>query len=215
MMDSTRMAASKQAPEPKEKVVRIRGTSTIMPTRPYTTDGMPASSCTAVRITAAALGGASFARKMAVIRPMGTPMTMAPAVPYMEVRMKGRMPYWAPVVVLVGSQTWPNRNLNRPIWRMAGRPEMIRYTLMTSTKPTATMPHSRKIRWITVSRALRAPVFFERIVGSFLVRNGKGPWPGITGQGRIPGDGYLATGTAPAFLISSEAAAEVAKSKKA
>lgn len=31
------------------------------------------------------------------------------------------MPYSAPVVVLVGSQTWPNRNLNRPIWRMAGQ----------------------------------------------------------------------------------------------
>ena len=32
----------------------------------------------------------------------------------------------------------------------------IWYTLMTSTKPTATMPHSRKIRWITFSRALWA-----------------------------------------------------------
>ena len=81
IMDSTRMAASRQAPDPREKVVRIRGTSTIMPTRPYTTDGIPASSCTAVRITAATGAGASLERKMAVIRPMGTPMTMAPAVP--------------------------------------------------------------------------------------------------------------------------------------
>ena len=81
IMDSTRMAASRQAPDPREKVVRISGTSTIMPTRPYTTDGIPASSCTAVRITAATGAGASLERKMAVIRPMGTPMTMAPAVP--------------------------------------------------------------------------------------------------------------------------------------
>ena len=51
IMDSTRMAASRQAPDPREKVVRISGTSTIMPTRPYTTDGIPASSCTAGSMT--------------------------------------------------------------------------------------------------------------------------------------------------------------------
>ena len=60
---STRMAASRQAPEPRPKARRMAGTSTIMPTRPYTTDGMPASSCTAVRITAARRGGAAFGQK--------------------------------------------------------------------------------------------------------------------------------------------------------
>ena len=81
MTVSTRMAASRQAPEPRPKARRMAGTSTIMPTRPYTTDGMPASSCTAVRITAARRGGAALARKMAVIRPTGTPSSSAPAVP--------------------------------------------------------------------------------------------------------------------------------------
>ena len=80
-MASTMMAASRQAPELREKVFRMAGTRTIMPTRPYTTEGMPASSCTAVRITAASFGGATLARNTAVISPMGTPTTMAPAVP--------------------------------------------------------------------------------------------------------------------------------------
>ena len=79
------------------------------------------------------------------------------------------------------------KGLPKPISCMAGRPEMMRYTLMHSTKATATMPHSRNTRWITFSRALRAPVFFERIVGSFLVRNGKCPWPGIRVRGGFPG----------------------------
>ena len=81
MMASTIIAASRQAPELRWNRFRMVGTSTIMPTRPYTTEGMPASSCTAVRITAASFGGATFARNMAVSSPMGIPMTMAPAVP--------------------------------------------------------------------------------------------------------------------------------------
>ena len=80
-MASTIIAASRQAPELRWNRFRMAGTSTIMPTRPYTTDGMPASSCTAVRITAARRGGAALARKMAVIRPTGTPSSSAPAVP--------------------------------------------------------------------------------------------------------------------------------------
>ena len=80
-MASTIIAASRQAPELRWNRFRMAGTSTIMPTRPYTTDGMPANSCTAVRITAASFGGATFARNTAVISPTGTPTTMAPAVP--------------------------------------------------------------------------------------------------------------------------------------
>ena len=52
-----------------------------MPTRPYTTEGMPASRLTAERMTAATFGGAILARNTAVIKPTGTPMTTAPAVP--------------------------------------------------------------------------------------------------------------------------------------
>ena len=52
-----------------------------MPTRPYTTDGMPASRLTAADSTALILGGAAFARYTAVRKPTGTPSTIAPAVP--------------------------------------------------------------------------------------------------------------------------------------
>ena len=83
---------------------------------------MPASSSTAVWITAASLGGAALARKMAVIRPRGTPMTTAPAVPQTEVSRKGRMPYWP----VLGDQVFPKRKLVRPTSRMAGRPEINR-----------------------------------------------------------------------------------------
>ncbi len=59
---------------------------------------------------------------MAVIRPMGTPTRMAPAVPAKEVRMMAKMPK-SPVEAY---QRVPNRKLMGPISRMAGRPEMIR-----------------------------------------------------------------------------------------
>ena len=80
-MASTMMAASRQAPEDRLKVSRIKGTSTIMPTRPYTTEGIPASSSTADLMIRVSPDGATFARKMAVISPTGTPITTAPAVP--------------------------------------------------------------------------------------------------------------------------------------
>ena len=76
-----------------------------MPTRPYTTDGMPASSSTAPWMTRATRGGATRARNSAVNRPTGTPTRIAPAVPYTEVRMKGRIPKDGSRVVAVGSQT--------------------------------------------------------------------------------------------------------------
>ena len=41
------------------------------------------------------------------------------------------MPNCGPVVALVGAHTLPKRNLVSPISRMAGRPEITRYTLMT------------------------------------------------------------------------------------
>ena len=77
----TMMAANRLEPSGMWKSFRSPGTSTIMPMRPYTTEGMPASRSTAGRTTAATLGGATFAKNTAVIKPMGTPMRMAPAVP--------------------------------------------------------------------------------------------------------------------------------------
>ena len=104
----------------------MAGTSTIIPTKPYTTDGMPASSSTAPRMTLATLGGATLERNSAVNSPTGTPIRMAPAVPYTEVRMKGRIPNDGSRVVVAGSQTCPVRKSQRPICRMAGTPETIR-----------------------------------------------------------------------------------------
>ena len=124
MMASTMMAASRPEPSGMWKILRMPGTSTSMPTRPYTTEGMPASRLTAEETTAFSLDGAILARNTAVMKPMGTPRTMAPAVPYTLVRMKERMPNWGGVPL--ESHTGPKRNLTNPISRMAGMPEMMR-----------------------------------------------------------------------------------------
>ena len=81
MMANTMMAASSPEPSGMWKIFRMPGTSTSIPTRPYTTEGMPASRLTAEETTAFSFVGAIFARNTAVIKPMGTPRTMAPAVP--------------------------------------------------------------------------------------------------------------------------------------
>ena len=78
---STMIAASSDAPEERSNISRIAGTSTIIPTKPYTTDGIPASSSTAVWMIPATFGDAHLERKIAVIKPIGTPTTTAPAVP--------------------------------------------------------------------------------------------------------------------------------------
>ena len=78
---STRMAVSRHAPEERENDFCTNGTSTVMPTRPYTTEGMPASSATQLRAAAAMRGGAALARNTAVNNPSGTPRSSAPAVP--------------------------------------------------------------------------------------------------------------------------------------
>ena len=97
-----------------------------------------------------------MARNRAVSTPMGTPIRMAPAVPAREVSTKGRMPNcpWLPF------QVAPNRKSATPIWAMAGRPEITRYTLMNSTQATATKPHRKKRAWTknsTTSRVVRRP----------------------------------------------------------
>ena len=124
MMASTMMAASRPEPSGIRNSFRMPGTSTSMPTRPYTTDGIPASRLTAEDTTAFRRGGAIFARNTAVMNPTGTPSRMAPAVPYTLVRMKDRMPNWG--VAALESHTLPNRNFTSPISRMAGMPEMMR-----------------------------------------------------------------------------------------
>ena len=78
---STTMEASRLSPAAVLKVSRMKGTSTIRPTRPYTMEGMPARRSTTGRMTAATRRGATLERNTAMRKPMGTPMTMAPAVP--------------------------------------------------------------------------------------------------------------------------------------
>ena len=73
-------------------------------------------------MTRATLGGATLDRKMAVIRPTGTPMRMAPAVPANEVRMMAKIPK-SPVDAY---QRVPNRKLIGPISIIAGSPEITR-----------------------------------------------------------------------------------------
>ena len=52
-----------------------------MPTRPYTTEGIPARRLTALCITAFTREFAALERYTAVRNPTGTPNSMAPAVP--------------------------------------------------------------------------------------------------------------------------------------
>ena len=89
------MAASSVAPLERLKAPCTAGTSTIMPTRPYTTEGMPAKSSTALRMMRPDFFPAYLDRNMAVNRPNGKPTTRAPRVPYTLVRMKGRTPNWS------------------------------------------------------------------------------------------------------------------------
>ena len=157
------MADRRLAPEDRPKACCTAGTSTTIPTRPYTTEGMPASRDTAERITAATLLLATLARNMAVSTPTGTPMRMAPPVPATEVRMKGRMPNWS----CRAAQVSPRRKSATPISSMAGRPETTRYTLMNSTQATAKKPHRKKkpcTENSSTSRAVCSPNrFFKRV----------------------------------------------------
>ena len=81
MTASTMIAQNRLAPSGKLKATRTAGTSTIMPIRPYTTEGMPASRSTAGRTMDTSRGEATLDRNTAVIKPIGTPMRMAPQVP--------------------------------------------------------------------------------------------------------------------------------------
>ena len=123
---STIIAASRLAPSGTLNSFLIPGTSTSMPTRPYTTLGMPASRLTADCITAFSFFGASLAIYTLAIKPTGTPSTIAPHVPYTLVSINGSMPKEGSVVFAVDAHTLPNRNGIRPISFIAGRPDIIR-----------------------------------------------------------------------------------------
>lgn len=68
---------------------------------------------------------------------------IAPAVPYMLVKINGSMPKAG--VAAVGSHFLPNRKLISPICRMAGIPETMRYIDIRSTHATVTSPSIKKM----------------------------------------------------------------------
>ena len=65
----------------------ISGFRIRIPKRPYMTEGIPANSSTAGRTMPQSLGGATSAKKTAVITPIGTPIRMARKVPTIEVKI--------------------------------------------------------------------------------------------------------------------------------
>ena len=123
---STIIAASRLAPSGTLSSFLMPGTSTSIPTKPYTTLGIPASRLTADCMTALSFLGANFAIYTLAIKPIGTPSTIAPHVPYMLVNINGSMPNEGSVVFAVEAHTLPNRNGIRPISLIAGRPDIIR-----------------------------------------------------------------------------------------
>ena len=77
----TIIAASKLAPSGILNISLIAGTSTSIPTRPYTTEGIPARRFTADSITERTFLSESLEIYTAVKNPIGTPIIIAPAVP--------------------------------------------------------------------------------------------------------------------------------------
>ena len=154
---------------------------------------MPASRLTAVSMAERTFFPATLDRNTAVKKPTGTPMRIAPAVPYTLVRIKGRMPNLGSAAV--EAHSLPNRNFTSPISLMAGMPEIIRYTVMSSTHPTVISPSRRKMPWTTFSNTL----FFFISYLNGRKRQHRGT------AAHIP---YF-TGTAPALLMIWLAASEV------
>ena len=78
---STIIAEKRFAPSGRLNVSLTNGTMIIIPTRPYTTDGIPESKSTLLRTVFAILSFAILATNIAHIRPRGTPIIIAPIVP--------------------------------------------------------------------------------------------------------------------------------------
>ena len=92
MTARTKIAENRFAPSGNPKNSRTVGTMMIIPTRPYTTEGIPDIRLTAPLTNDAVRLPAIFARKTAHKIPSGTPIRIAPNVPYTDVRINGRIP---------------------------------------------------------------------------------------------------------------------------
>ena len=89
---NTIIDARRLAPSGKLNKILIPGTRTSIPTRPYTTEGMPARRFTAAPTTAFTFLLATFERNTAVKNPIGTPIRIAPPIPYTLDNMNGKIP---------------------------------------------------------------------------------------------------------------------------
>ena len=92
----------------------------------------------------------------------------------------------------VDAHDLPNKKSVIPILPMAGIPDVSKNPVMRMTKATAKNP--QKVKIIFIDFSIKFAAFFILF---------------------ILYTPYLATGTAPAFTISSSAASDVAKSKNA
>ena len=151
---STIIAEKRFAPSGRLNVSLTRGTITIIPTRPYTTDGMPDSKSTALLTTPEILGLDIFARNIAHIIPIGTPIMIAPQVPYMELKINGRIPYDG--VCAVDAHVVPNRKSIIPISLIAGKPLTTRNPVIRSTNAIVRNPQTVKIQFIALSNTTDA-----------------------------------------------------------
>ena len=150
--------------------------------------------------------------------------------------MNGRIPNFGSDAV--DAQTVPKRNLKIPIFPIAGTPDTTRNSVINRTKATDSIPQMKKIRLIAFSAGFlafftfmgrRIPPGFSAITDEFPKSAFSGCLTGyyhsffilyLAAAFSRRADlfltiDYFATGTAPAFLISSSASLLCIKSKKA
>ena len=133
----------------------ISGFTRLAPRRPYITDGIPARSSTAGFTTFFIALGASSDMNTAVRSPIGTPITIAPRVPNIDVSISGSIPNCS----FFAYQVSPNRKSVKPIFPIAGAPDIIIYIVIIRTHATAVMPHTVKMYFITRSVTFVNPDF--------------------------------------------------------
>ena len=131
MMDRMMATAMRLLPGPPKRL-RTKGTTTIMPKNPYTTDGMPASRSMAERMTRPVLFGASSARNTATMIPTKVENATERAVAKREATIIGKIPK----ISAVGCQVVPKIKSSTPILNMAGAPLKKMNTEMMATIST-------------------------------------------------------------------------------
>ena len=107
------------------------------------TEGIPARSSTAGRTMSLSRLGATSARNMAVMTPIGTPIRIARKVPTMEVRITNSIPKLGDAAA--GCHTVPNRISSSPTLNSAGVPLISMYSVMDATANTAKKPQAVKM----------------------------------------------------------------------